>query len=421
MRNTKQILEKIDEVNRVQNLKKAQKDNYDAMINDPHEARMIPEEPFKNPILEYLLHANNRSPEGIITKTVPTSDVDAEDDNIPGRSVTRKITHHQTLIFPTFDPMDNFLPYEMQYPLQNPQNFSRIELENQTIQNIKNIVQTSQQQPPPRNDMYNYSPYYPYVINLPNYPALDRPAKQWTPPLQNIFPIIIKNPFQTMFNAFTSLVEYGPEADVCKHTRDGRILKIDQKNEERNENSLQQQNPNEGIVIENIEVTDDEESTQSSENGLRNEKGIRDKSKKKRPLRPTRPPQIEEEVIMNQKGLFTSDNNKRQVNRQNIGGGIFIQKLRVRKGGVAIAGPGGIATAGTGGTAIVGPNGYAYTHPDSLAIAGTGTKVIAVDPSIDLTKIVDESSSRSKTKNDTNVSRFGKIVAVGPVVYYNQG
>lgn len=44
-------------------------------------------------------------------------------------------------------------------------------------------------------------------------------------------------------------------------------------------------------------------------------------------------------------------------------GGLIIQRLRVRHGGIAIAGPGGVATAGSGGTAIVGPNGIALTHP----------------------------------------------------------
>lgn len=44
-------------------------------------------------------------------------------------------------------------------------------------------------------------------------------------------------------------------------------------------------------------------------------------------------------------------------------GGLIIQRLRVRHGGIAIAGPGGVATAGSGGTAIVGPNGIAFTHP----------------------------------------------------------
>ncbi|KAK9709391.1 protein of unknown function (DUF4774) [Popillia japonica] len=107
-----------------------------------------------------------------------------------------------------------------------------------------------------------------------------------------------------------------------------------------------------------------------------------------------------------------NENSKKVLSNDNTGSGIFIHRLKVRKGGVAIAGPGGIATAGSGGTAIVGPNGFAYTHPDSLAIAGTGSRVIAVDPKVNLGDII-------KGKEDG--SRVGKLVAVGPVIYYNKG
>ncbi|XP_050094133.1 uncharacterized protein LOC126576874 [Anopheles aquasalis] len=70
------------------------------------------------------------------------------------------------------------------------------------------------------------------------------------------------------------------------------------------------------------------------------------------------------------------------------GTGVVIQRLRVRQGGIAIAGPGGVATAGSGGTAIVGPNGTAITHPRSLTIAGPGAKIYAVPESVDLAKTV---------------------------------
>uniref|UniRef100_A0A182YNT3 DUF4774 domain-containing protein n=1 Tax=Anopheles stephensi TaxID=30069 RepID=A0A182YNT3_ANOST len=70
------------------------------------------------------------------------------------------------------------------------------------------------------------------------------------------------------------------------------------------------------------------------------------------------------------------------------GSGLIIQRLRVRQGGIAIAGPGGVATAGSGGTAIVGPNGTAITHPRSLTIAGPGAKVYAVPESVDLAKTI---------------------------------
>ncbi|KAK9879768.1 hypothetical protein WA026_006832 [Henosepilachna vigintioctopunctata] len=112
------------------------------------------------------------------------------------------------------------------------------------------------------------------------------------------------------------------------------------------------------------------------------------------------------------------DANKKLFSKDNTGSGIFIHKLKVRRGGVAIAGPGGIATAGDGGTAIVGPNGYAYTQPDSLAIAGTGTKVIAVEPSVNLSELVKNNKTRF---GGLYPQRLGKVVAVGPVIYYNKG
>lgn len=95
-------------------------------------------------------------------------------------------------------------------------------------------------------------------------------------------------------------------------------------------------------------------------------------------------------------------------------GGIIIQKLKVRKGGIAIAGPGGIATAGSGGTAIVGPGGFALTHPKSLTIAGPGAKILAYPSETDLRDILLNS-------NGDDLLHNGKIVATGPAIYYNNG
>ncbi|KAH8270015.1 hypothetical protein KR018_002337, partial [Drosophila ironensis] len=94
-------------------------------------------------------------------------------------------------------------------------------------------------------------------------------------------------------------------------------------------------------------------------------------------------------------------------------GGIIIQRLKVRKGGIAIAGPGGVATAGSGGTAIVGPGGYALTHPRSLTIAGPGAKVISIPANVDLKDAL--------ARTDLEARSFpseGKVVATGPTVYY---
>ncbi|XP_050309977.1 uncharacterized protein LOC126745964 [Anthonomus grandis grandis] len=115
---------------------------------------------------------------------------------------------------------------------------------------------------------------------------------------------------------------------------------------------------------------------------------------------------------------IANQGSRKVFSKDNTGNGIFIHKLKVRKGGVAIAGPGGIATAGSGGTAIVGPNGIAYTHPNGLAIAGSGTKVVAVDPKVDLNEVIKDSVQNGTHQVNT---RVGKVVAVGPVVYYNRG
>lgn len=94
-------------------------------------------------------------------------------------------------------------------------------------------------------------------------------------------------------------------------------------------------------------------------------------------------------------------------------GGIIIQRLKVRKGGIAIAGPGGVATAGSGGTAIVGPGGYALTHPRSLTIAGPGAKVISIPAEVDLKDALQRTDVDAKS-----FPREGKVVATGPTVYW---
>ncbi|XP_023177160.2 uncharacterized protein LOC111603694 isoform X2 [Drosophila hydei] len=94
-------------------------------------------------------------------------------------------------------------------------------------------------------------------------------------------------------------------------------------------------------------------------------------------------------------------------------GGIIIQRLKVRKGGIAIAGPGGVATAGSGGTAIVGPGGYALTHPRSLTIAGPGAKVISIPADVDLKDALQRTDVDAQS-----FPREGKVVATGPTVYY---
>jgi hypothetical protein len=90
-----------------------------------------------------------------------------------------------------------------------------------------------------------------------------------------------------------------------------------------------------------------------------------------------------------------------------------IMRLKVRKGGVAIAGPGGIATAGAGGTAIVGPGGTAYASPSGTAIVGPGGKVIQL-PGFEG---YEGGTPVVRARNSKTPEMDFKVVASGPVVY----
>lgn len=121
----------------------------------------------------------------------------------------------------------------------------------------------------------------------------------------------------------------------------------------------------------------------------------------------------------------------------------YIHRLRVREGGLAIAGPGGIATAGRGGTAIVGPDGVAYATREGTAIAGPGASVVSLSDGSNLNKLAEELSRKdiNVTQNENPTSKYlegeyvstgegrnsrkifiptgGKLVAKGPVIYHN--
>lgn len=98
-------------------------------------------------------------------------------------------------------------------------------------------------------------------------------------------------------------------------------------------------------------------------------------------------------------------------------GGIVIQRLRVRQGGISIAGAGGVATSGSGGTSIVGPGGIALSHPRSLSVVGPGARVVSVPANIDLGEIV---SQITKGRSLPYIEG-AKVVATGPAIYYNTG
>jgi hypothetical protein len=220
-----------------------------------------------------------------------------------------------------------------------------------------------------------------------------------------------------MYNMFTNMIEYGPEADVCKKTksfRQGRstLLLSDEdesvtKTEEvfagkvlNMENGGWMEISKDGIPLREERKTPDDVT--KKDKAERDDEKDHDDEKKKKEDENT-------EVIM-QAG-------------ENGNAGPYITRLLVRKGGVSIAGPGGIATAGSGGTAIVGPGGVAYTSPNGLAVVGPGGKVVSLPTGADLSMLTSKITS-SSSNSDGSTPRFnippgGRVVATGPVVYFH--
>lgn len=485
-----------------------------------------------------------------ISMTNPNAEI-TEEDMIPGQYVKRKIVHQQTILIPNPNYVSpqmgamvpnmfpNFAPqYAPQVPflnmpsadlaMDNNRSDNKIlnNIEKQTIDNIRNIVSNSHMSQFANMPSYNPNQQLPspnlivppqahYGFIGPNRDALGqipyniqtfgpntllsstKGRQNWNWPGSNYFPIHIRDPFMQMYNAFTSMIEYGPgagtsnpcpgkkpirkkaEDDIflreAKTTDSTQLLAEESRSFDSSESSIVSttESDKDYLNMENIDVATDKDgkvtfvAVSKDRAGKDGETAKLDWEKIKAARKATAtvmnntrpnsktaanlkqfpsvpfsktptvksPPVIsppprypseqsdesEEEETEKSEEIISNDGNKKFFSRDNTGSGVFINRLKVRKGGVAIAGPGGIATAGSGGTAIVGPNGVAYTHPDSLAIAGSGTKVVAVDPSINLRDLVRNSTNADKTNHSFPPSRVGKVVAVGPVVYYNKG
>lgn len=527
---TKQILEKIAEVNHNHGLKpKIIKHPSFYSAHKPHQllqqedkqAKQLPNfqfsnTPFTNPIFEYLQNQNNVKSNNFNTKTT----LNEKDDEVPeGYAIKRKVTHQQTVIIPNYQQLPD--PYQMQMPFGsvpmsnqinpmqqgghyglipiNEQNIPSPDMpnsektkhdqknnsldeitlakQNYLINNIKNIISNTQNGAagypnpyggylPNPNPYYNpylqpvmdpYSsyrinpfvnPYNPYVNPTQNQKFSDTyyanlqtekeehrtldssqndavESRQLQGPFSQYFPIVIKNPLQQMFQAITSMIEYGPAADLCRSHQghDDIHRQVDE------EIHRSQSTTRAGKAIDSTSSTTNLPNTKL-ENNTQNDDEFSIEGLQILDINKTKPSKNNSQNVENRQ--MDDDDDEPLIEEDKFfkkpepvagvqpvpmvpGNGIFIQKLKVRKGGVAIAGPGGIATAGSGGTAIVGPNGFAYTQPNGVAIAGPGSRVISVDPDVNLSEFV-----QNITKNGS-VSRLGKLVAIGPIVYHNLG
>ncbi|CAB3228010.1 unnamed protein product [Arctia plantaginis] len=275
---------------------------------------------------------------------------------------------------------------------------------------------------PSTNNMYSYRNSLEYG---PQYQTREGPFGQFPWPFAPVFPILIRDPLLSILNGggFQNFIEVGQSADVCNR-------------KQKSEDSVYYINENEGI-----EKTANRLLKSSKKGKSRGKRAIKKRtvslenhvldtnkankffSIKPTTTKPTKPEQL--------KITKTADDNEGDFRfpflfghkEKQPGPGLFINRLKVRKGGVAIAGPGGVATAGRGGTAIVGPGGLAYTQPGGIAVAGPAARVIAISPEVDLTSIANRLQQQSTING--SVSQLlraipeGKLVATGPVIYFH--
>ncbi|XP_066256900.1 uncharacterized protein [Euwallacea similis] len=499
--NTKEILDKIAEVNKKQGL--LQKKPKPSYFHFPFsysrsqdqlksaEQFKFSRDPFSNPILDYLENDHIRRAavpslrQPNVHNAEHLSGFSATDNNpeilpedqIPGQYVKRKVTHYQSFMAPN-PYMNNMFgalpePAGNYYPSPNNPLTSELNTQNtpllqkQTVDNIRDIML---QYPINLQQQYQQP-----MLNNYQQQSGHKARQNWNWPGANLFPIYIRDPFLQMYYAVTNMVEYGNSAGTdgpCKLTPRPQPSRVKstpalghhqvsvEMNKKVGTKEIKiahiegEQDPAHYLDLEDIDLGDEDlvkftvnlpmdegrglnenintekinwnsYFTPQNETQLANLILTHKPEPKESPQIIRQSVQIEEveddlQEAEKAENISVSNEGSRKVfSKDNTGNGIFIHKLKVRKGGVAIAGPGGIATAGSGGTAIVGPNGVAYTHPDGLAIAGSGTKVVAVDPKIDLNEVIKDSALNG-TKHEPNI-RIGKVVAVGPVVYYNRG
>ncbi|XP_052753494.1 uncharacterized protein LOC113514938 [Galleria mellonella] len=248
---------------------------------------------------------------------------------------------------------------------------------------------------------------------------------QW--PLAPYFPILIKDPLLNVLQGggWNNLFEYGQNADICNRKQKSTEDKEDEEsftndiNTETNKNYLDQLSSNlrQGRAIKKRTVNT---ATQSKiDENLNTLKKVKKFFSQKPSTNTQKPVKQQEQSIVDEPSQGTKTNNFLDDGDLRFGQfswfgdkkpiapspGFFINRLKVRRGGVAIAGPGGVATAGRGGAAIVGPGGLAYTQPGGLAVAGPAARVVALSPDANFSSII----SRLQEVSSNNDQRENQI------------
>lgn len=246
---------------------------------------------------------------------------------------------------------------------------------------------------------------------------------QW--PFASWFPILIRDPLLSVMNGggWNNFIEVGQSADVCRRQKSTEDENVQDNiiDDEEVLKSLNRMNARQSRAVKKRTVSH-QTRLQDVENTKKTKKIFSTKPlTTRKPVKQDYTEQdtktVDEGDLRFPFGDFTLFGNRKPVAPSP---GFFINRLKVRRGGVAIAGPGGVATAGRGGTAIVGPGGLAYTQPGGLAIAGPAARVVALAPDADLSSIISKLQAQ-----DGSVPRSlqpiieGKVVATGPVIYYH--
>lgn len=192
----------------------------------------------------------------------------------------------------------------------------------------------------------------------------------WSSPFSEYFPILIKDPFQTMMNSFSEIIEYGPAADICRHAA------------AKNGAGDRMEDANRSDAVGNVPAVRPETLRRSRRNAAadRAEEDAKGVLSHVRPFRPAHTAATTTTTTEWPKMYHWAP--EKAAAEHNGDMGPQIKRLVVRRGGVAIAGPGGIATAGSGGTAIVGPGGSAYSSKDSAS--GATADVPPVSPGVSM-------------------------------------
>lgn len=258
-------------------------------------------------------------------------------------------------------------------------------------------------------------------------------------PFASWFPILIRDPLVSMLGGggWNSFFQTGQDADVCRRQKSNEIedaisqRKLSDENDIDNE-LFQDQNKHpktrQGRAIQKRTVshqTDIQEVNDNTKIKTIFEEAANKKEKKSKITKTT--PKVPVRRMQPTKDTKTVDSDEENLRfgflfpKPTIPGpGFYINKMKVRRGGVAIAGPGGVATAGRGGTAIVGPGGLAYTQPGGLAVAGPHARVVALSHDADLLSVISRlQEQHGSVSRSLQAIPEGKVVAIGPVIYYH--